>query len=117
VVRLFGAWLLPGVTAAFSLEGLWKLNSLYTLSGTVSVFAPWINFEHHWLQRALLDASILEANRERAQSMDYGPLTRQQESCTPGRTGHERLFLGVENKNHGSILSLSSHQESHYWAA
>ena len=29
---------LPGVTAAFSLEGLWKLNSLYTLSGTVSKY-------------------------------------------------------------------------------
>jgi hypothetical protein len=74
---------------------------LHARQGQAGRLAPGIDFEHDGLQRALLDAAVLEPDRERAEPVDHGPLARKQEAGAPGGTWHERLFLFVEHKHHG----------------
>ena len=76
--------------------------------GQTGGFRTGIDLEDHRLQRALLDAAVLETDCEGAEPMDHGTLACKQEPCAPRGTRHERLFVLVEHKHHGCILSVPS---------
>jgi len=82
----------------FSLAGL-----LHAHQGEARRFATRIELEFALLPHPVFRASISQPDHERLDAMDDGSSTRQQEACPFRRTGHQWLFLFVENEDHDCV--------------
>src|SRR5215470_7046938 len=76
---------------------------LHTHQRQASGLAPRIEFEPAFLQDALFLSAITQTDHEGLDPVDYSSASCEQQACAFGRTGHERLFLFVEHKNHKTV--------------